>query len=37
MDNVKNLNQIKVILAERMMSNKEHSEMLGKDNATVSK
>ena len=37
MDNAKPLNQIKVMLAERMMSNKELAEMLGKDPATVSK
>lgn len=33
----KSLNQIKVILAERMMLNKKLAEMLGKDYATVSK
>ncbi len=37
MDNAKPLNRIKVMLAERMMSNKELAEMLGKDPATVSK
>lgn len=37
MDNTKHLNRIKVMLAERMMSNKELAEMLGKDPATVSK
>ena len=37
MDNSKPLNRIKVMLAERMMSNKELAEMLGKDPATVSK
>lgn len=31
------LNRIKVMLAERMVSNKELAEMLGKDQATVSK
>ena len=36
MDN-KPLNRIKVMLAERMMTNKDHAEMLGKDPATVSK
>ena len=30
-------NRIKVMLAERMVSNKELAEMLGKDPATVSK
>ena len=37
MDNPKPLNRIKVMLAERMMTNKELAEMLGKDPATVSK
>ena len=37
MDNAKPLNRIKVMLAERMMSNEELAEMLGKDPATVSK
>lgn len=37
MDNSKPLNRIKVMLAERMMTNKELAEMLGKDPATVSK
>jgi DNA-binding Xre family transcriptional regulator len=37
MDNSKPLNRIKVMLAERMMSNKELAEHLGKDPATVSK
>lgn len=37
MDNSKPLNKIKVMLAERMVSNKELAEMLGKDPATVSK
>ncbi len=36
MDN-KPLNRIKVMLAERMVSNKELAEMLGKDPATISK
>lgn len=36
MDN-KPLNRIKVMLAERMMSNKDLAEMLGKDPATISK
>lgn len=36
MDN-KPLNRIKVMLAERMMTNKDLAEMLGKDPATVSK
>ena len=31
------LNRIKVMLAERMVSNKELAEMLGKDPATISK
>ena len=31
------LNRIKVMLAERMISNKELAEMLGKDPATISK
>ena len=33
----KSLNQIKVILAERMMPNKELAEMLDSKSATVSK
>ena len=33
----KPLNSIKVILAERMVTNKELAEMLGKDPATISK
>mgnify|MGYP004446480013 CR=1 FL=1 len=33
----KPLNRIKVMLAERMVSNKELAEKLGKDPATVSK
>ena len=37
MDNSKPRNRIKVMLAERMMSNKELAEQLGKDPATVSK
>ena len=37
MDNSKPLNRIKVMLAERMVSNKELAEMLGKDPATISK
>ena len=36
MDN-KPLNRIKVMLAERMVSNKELADMLGKDPATISK
>ena len=36
MDN-KPLNRIKVMLAERMITNKELAEMLGKDPATISK
>ena len=36
MDN-KPLNRIKVMLAERMMTNKDLAEMLGQDPATVSK
>ena len=36
MDN-KPLNRIKVMLAERMVTNKELAEMLGKDPATISK
>ena len=35
MDNPKPLNRIKVMLAERMVTNKELAEMLGKDPATV--
>ena len=37
MDNPKPLNRIKVMLAERMVTNKKLAEMLGKDLATVSK
>ena len=37
MDNGKALNRNKVMLAERMMSNKELAEKLGTDPATVSK
>lgn len=33
----KPLNRIKVMLAERMMSNKDLAERLGKDPATISK
>ena len=33
----KALNRIKVMLAERMVTNKELAEMLGKDPATISK
>lgn len=33
----KPLNRIKVMLAERMISNKDLAEMLGKDPATISK
>ena len=33
----KSLNRIKVMLAERMMSNKDLAERLGKDPATISK
>ena len=33
----KPLNRIKVMLAERMVSNKNLAEMLGKDPATISK
>ena len=36
MDN-KQLNRIKVVMAERMVSNKELGEMLGKDTATISR
>lgn len=36
MDN-KPLNRIKVVMAERMVSNKELGEMLGKDTATISR
>ena len=36
MDNAKPLNQIKVMQAERMVSNKELTEMLGKSPVTVS-
>ena len=31
------MNRIKVMLAERMISNKDLAEMLGKDPATISK
>ena len=31
------LNRIKVMLAERMLTNKQLAEMLGKDPATISK
>ena len=34
MDNSKPLNRIKVMLAERMVSNKELAEMLGKEPCT---
>jgi predicted transcriptional regulator len=37
MDNAKSLNQIKVILEERTMSNKELAEMIDRNPATVSK
>ena len=33
----KNLNRIKVILAEKNLQNKWHAEQLGRDQATVSK
>lgn len=33
----KDLNRLKVILAEKKIKNKELAEMLGKDQATVSK
>ena len=33
----KPINRIKVMLAERMISNKDLAEMLGKDPATISK
>ena len=33
----KPLNRIKVVMAERMVSNKDLSEMLGKDTATISR
>lgn len=33
----KPLNRIKVVMAERMVSNKDLSEMLGKDSATISR
>lgn len=33
----KPINRIKVMLAERMVSNKQLAEMLGKDPATISK
>lgn len=36
MDNAKPLNRIKVMLAERMVSNKELTEMLGKSPVIVS-
>ena len=36
MDN-KPLNRIKVVMAERMVSNKQPGEMLGKDTATISR
>ena len=36
MDN-KPLKRIKVVMAERMVSNKELGEMLGKDTATISR
>ena len=36
MDNAKPLNRIKVMLAERMVSNKELTEMFGKSPVTVS-
>ena len=36
MDN-KPLNRIKVVMAARMVSNKELGEMLGKDTATISR
>ena len=36
MDN-KPFNRIKVVMAERMVSNKELGEMLGKDTATISR
>ena len=36
MDN-KPLNRIKVVMAERMVSNKALGEMLGKDTATISR
>ena len=36
MDN-KPLNRIKVVMAERMVSNKELGETLGKDTATISR
>ena len=36
MDN-KPLNRIQVVMAERMVSNKELGEMLGKDTATISR
>ena len=36
MDN-KPLNRIKVVMAERMVSNKELGEMLGEDTATISR
>ena len=34
---IKPLNRIKVIMAERMVSNKDLAEMLGKDTATISR
>ena len=33
----KPLNRIKVVMAERMVSNKDLSEMLNKDTATISR
>ena len=35
--NNKPLNRIKVVMAERMVSNKELGEMLNKDTATISR
>lgn len=37
MQNTKNLNRIKVVLAEKNLTNKWLAEKLGKDQATVSK
>ena len=34
---IKPLNRIKFIMAERMVSNKDLAEMLGKDTATISR
>lgn len=34
---IKPLNRIKVVMAERMVSNKDLSEMLNKDTATISR